>query len=159
MTESKIRNLAKCTWVLAFDDIRRISPTVEKALKALASMSGMAVRHADETYEALHRPIILVLEPGATLPQSLAIRSIEIELPALEEERSDIVIHREFKAMRAGLLATICTAASAKLCAAKTAASPQVEHPQTADESSRTILPPTTPDAAFEVRQWPASIF
>ena len=165
MTESKIRSLAKCTWVLAFDDIRRISPGVEKALKSLASLPGLAVRHADESYEALHRPIILVLDPGAALPQSLAIRAIEIELPALEQERSAIAIHRELKSIRAGLLATICTALSSKLRSAEAALSAQPHRPQVpTNQACAPVVPAAardtaTRDTATEMHQWNAPLF
>ena len=125
-TERHLLQLAHSHWILAFDDVRRVSPTVSDALARLSSGAVLGLRETPGDVDPLHlllqRPIILTApadqHPVRWITRSaIAAHSIVVDLPpiASAQLRPRHHLQAEFDAAHPVLLSALCDAISAAL--------------------------------------------
>ncbi len=85
-TVREILTFARQNWVLAFDHVQALTPTVAAALCRLASGAGLPCREpgqAEPLQLWTRRPILLTAAPGWVAPPDLAARALTVDLPPL----------------------------------------------------------------------------
>ena len=110
-------------WVLSFDHVSRISPSLTDGICRLTSASGLgaAVREAFDQRDALQskleRPVILTTSPRASLNADIQDRALTVHFqPIIPENRlTDAEIDRRFEEARPRILGALCSALSAAL--------------------------------------------
>jgi len=110
--------LARHNWILAFDHLSRLSPSLSDALCRLSSGLGATLREtagpgAEPLQQSYKRPILLTVTKRWSCPADLAGRALTVSLPPLAprtEASLLTVIHQAWPAILAALCSAIATA-------------------------------------------------
>jgi energy-coupling factor transporter ATP-binding protein EcfA2 len=112
---------ARLSWVVAYDNISRLTPSLSDALCRLSTGGGLSKRtlytDADEVLLDAMRPVILNGIEEVASRSDLLDRAVIIELPTIRESsrRPEDEYWREFEAARPMILGAVCDVVSAAL--------------------------------------------
>ncbi len=110
----KIQPLAAENWVLAFDQVCRISPTVSSTLSGISSGTGYAQPAGKDDYIPVWqaRPMIITTTEDCKVPKEIVSRAYVVHLKELTEStrRSDAELDAEFAALHPKILAYLLKA-------------------------------------------------
>ena len=116
---SELLNLARNTWVLPFDEVRKLSPAMASVLNRLSSGIGVTTREAglptsEPLLQFFRRPIMMAVTKKWKCPEALAEKSLAFNLAPLahNQQRTETAIVAEFTAAWPEILAGLATAAS-----------------------------------------------
>jgi hypothetical protein len=143
-SEQELLALAMHNWILAFDHTGPIRPNISATLCRLAA--GAAIRQREKsdgrepTVQELRRPTIVTAASGWNPDESLAERTLTINLPPLSPKtrRTEAALWQDFEIVRPSLLAALCDATTRALSAKRQhppAPSPQPRHPDAAQRA------------------------
>jgi hypothetical protein len=86
---TQLLHLARQNWVLAFDHVSHITPSLADALCRITSGVGLATREPgrrDLVQHWIKRPVVLTVTESCELPPDLAARALVVTLPELGPE-------------------------------------------------------------------------
>ena len=110
-------------WAVVFDQVHRIPPNISSAISALSTGDSFEVRQPDRrdalTFE-LARPVILIapsdaVARGWTASQSLASRTVTIDLDVISAPLPEAHVMTTLEALRPALTAALAAAVSTAL--------------------------------------------
>jgi energy-coupling factor transporter ATP-binding protein EcfA2 len=119
-TDRDVLQLAVHNWILSFDQVHRITPSISEALCAISSGDTLEIPQSDLREPLafqVARPIILIAPHDETRaawtpPRTLASRTLTVDLPPFAAPRPEFAIWRDFEALRPAMVATLCDAVS-----------------------------------------------
>ena len=130
---AQLLNFARHSWILAFDHVARLSPTLSETLCRLSS--GLAVTmpddpHAQPAQRYISRPILLTVTDDFTPSPDLAARSLVVDLPPMtaEARRDEAELTHAVAEARPALLGAVCDVLSAILRHPRTAVPHSTRH-------------------------------
>jgi hypothetical protein len=86
---TQLLHLARQNWVLAFDHVTHITPSLADALCRITSGAGLSEREPgrrDLVQRWIKRPVLLTVTEDCELPPDLAVRALIVTLPELTAE-------------------------------------------------------------------------
>jgi putative DNA primase/helicase len=120
--DNELRHLALQNWILAFDQVYRISRNVSEAICAISSGDAMEIAPADRDPLVLQlaRPVILIsstvrTDIAWTPPRSFSNRTLAVELPTVATVLPEASLWSHFESLRPALVATLSTAIATAL--------------------------------------------
>jgi len=120
--ERRLHSLALQNWVLAFDHVSSLPPSMSDALCRLSSGAGFSMKEtsvSDPLYFDLQRPMILTVpgnttwHPSAELQERMLVAALAPR--AAEDRRPESELQEKFKQVQPAILAGLCGAVSMAL--------------------------------------------
>ena len=132
-TATGLLHLARHNWILAFDHVTHLTPSIAAALCRLTSGAGLAYTEKGRTepvQQWLRRPILMTVADDCELPSEIVSRALFADLTALTPEtrlpEPDLVATVE--PLLPQLLGAICTAMSKCLAAQPAVVATRTRH-------------------------------
>jgi hypothetical protein len=131
VTVRQLLTFARQNWILAFDHVDSLTPTVTSALCRLCSGAGAPCREPGQP-EPLQlwtrRPILITAAPGWNPPPHLAARTLTADLPPLTNPRPQAQLSTAINDAIPQLLGALCDAVSRSLATPTDPASAGIVH-------------------------------
>ncbi len=118
----ELQSFANQNWILSFDHVSTLSPTLSDSLCRLSSIAGMAIREtaaaaSEPILDTCKRPILLTVTDRFSCSDDLAERALSVSfapLPA-DTRRSEAQLIAAFELAYPRILAALCNALSTAL--------------------------------------------
>jgi hypothetical protein len=115
---AQLLTFARQNWVLAFDHLSTLSPAISDTLCRLSSGAAVDHRepgHTEHTHQWIRRPILLTVTDNFVPAPDLAARALIVDLPAVDNPRTEADLSTEFSTLLPLVLDALCTALSRAL--------------------------------------------
>jgi len=121
--DHEVLQLAYHNWILAFDQIHRLTATIAEALCAISSGDAFEIAQPDQRDPIVFqiaRPVILIAphdetQRAWTPPRTLASRTLTIQLEHIARPRPESLLWSAFESIRPSAIGTLADAVSTAL--------------------------------------------